>query len=771
MNTNNTGATFDSLTVRNNNLFNNPNGGSPFFSGNTITNYINSGKQTTDPLFVSSTDLHLQPSSPCIGAAYAYGYGNNIGAYSGIIPTITWVNPANIVYGTTLSSTQLNASASTSGTFSYNYSIGTTLNAGTYSLITTFTPTDQSTYSIATKTVPFTVNQASATLTYSNLTKTYTGSPLQPTVTTNPAFLLTVNTTYSGVGQIPTNAASYNVVSGLSNINYSASPISGVFTINPAPVTITVSNLIQTYTGSQLPVTVTTNPNVSGITVTYDGSPTPSITAGSHTIVATLTNANYTATPVTTTLVINKATPTVSWSALSAITYGTALSGTQLNATASMAGSLVYSPASGTILNAGVNQVLSVNFTPTDATNYNLVNNTNTTITVNKAVATLSLSNLTQTYDGLPKPVTVTTNPIGLTPITVTYNGSMTVPSAVGSYSVIASLISSNYTASPASGTLVISASGATIFITNYSNLVYNGSLQVPTVTCAYSYSITYNGSSTAPTNVGSYATVAIINDGVHIGKDSVTMTIIKATPVIAWATPSAITYPTALDGSNLNASSTVAGSFVYTPASGSVLNPGNYILSVAFTPTDASNYNLATKTVSITINSASATLSLSGLNQTYDGTPKPVVVSSNPNGLSGITILYNGSSTVPTNAGSYPITVSLVNSNYTASPVSGTLVIANASSILTYPTPLAVPQGTLLSSLQLNATSNIAGTFSYNYPLNYILQSNVTLIATFTPTNSNYNVQTISVFLSVYGNPINNKFIKKGKFYPTNSQ
>jgi len=50
--------------------------------------------------------------------------------------------------------------------------------------------------------------------------------------------------------------------------------------------------------------------------------------------------------------------------------YGTALSSTQLNATASVPGTFVYSPVSGTVLGAG-SQTLSVTFTPTDTTDYN----------------------------------------------------------------------------------------------------------------------------------------------------------------------------------------------------------------------------------------------------------------------------------------------------------------------------------------------------------------------------------------------------------------
>ena len=48
-----------------------------------------------------------------------------------------------------------------------------------------------------------------------------------------------------------------------------------------------------------------------------------------------------------------KATPTITWSTPADITYGTALSATQLNATASVPGTFVYTPAAGTVLNAG----------------------------------------------------------------------------------------------------------------------------------------------------------------------------------------------------------------------------------------------------------------------------------------------------------------------------------------------------------------------------------------------------------------------------------
>jgi hypothetical protein len=75
--------------------------------------------------------------------------------------------------------------------------------------------------------------------------------------------------------------------------------------------------------------------------------------------------ANYTGATATTTITVLKATSTITWSAPADITYGTALSATQLNASATCPVRFVYSPAIGTVLNAGSSQTLSVTFTPT----------------------------------------------------------------------------------------------------------------------------------------------------------------------------------------------------------------------------------------------------------------------------------------------------------------------------------------------------------------------------------------------------------------------
>jgi len=92
------------------------------------------------------------------------------------------------------------------------------------------------------------------------------------------------------------------------------------------------------------------------------------------------------------TLMVNKATPTITWANPADIVYGTALSSTQLNATASVPGTFAYTPVSGTVLNAGSGQTLHVDFTPTDTANYSTASQ-DVTINVNKATPTITWAN------------------------------------------------------------------------------------------------------------------------------------------------------------------------------------------------------------------------------------------------------------------------------------------------------------------------------------------------------------------------------------------
>lgn len=78
--------------------------------------------------------------------------------------------------------------------------------------------------------------------------------------------------------------------------------------------------------------------------------------------------------------------------------------------------------------------------------------------------AVVTLGNLSQTYDGTARHVSVTTVPPNLAS-SVTYNGSATAPSAAGSYSVAAVITQSGYTGS-ANDTFTITADAYTSFAT-----------------------------------------------------------------------------------------------------------------------------------------------------------------------------------------------------------------------------------------------------------------------------------------------------------------
>jgi len=90
---------------------------------------------------------------------------------------------------------------------------------------------------------------------------------------------------------------------------------------------------------------------------------------------------------------IIKTAPIISWASPADITVGTLLSATQLNATADVAGTFVYTPAIGTALAVGANQDLKVDFTPTDISKY---------IAISKTVKINVVDLLVITYANIP---------------------------------------------------------------------------------------------------------------------------------------------------------------------------------------------------------------------------------------------------------------------------------------------------------------------------------------------------------------------------------
>ena len=96
------------------------------------------------------------------------------------------------------------------------------------------------------------------------------------------------------------------------------------------------------------------------------------------------------------------------------------------------------------------------------------------TFTITASTSEVSLSNLSQTY-GSTGAVTVTTFPAGLSN-TVTYNGLATVPTAAGTYAVVATVTYPNYTGT-ATGSLVISPLPLTVTATTTAKFMMAQSL------------------------------------------------------------------------------------------------------------------------------------------------------------------------------------------------------------------------------------------------------------------------------------------------------
>ena len=292
----------------------------------------------------------------------------------------TWTKPSAITYGTVLSATQLDATASVSGTFVYSPPAGSVLTAGTQALSATFTPTDAVNYVTATDSVTITVKQAVPTVTWAAPAAITYGTPLSSTQLDATASVSGTFVYSPAAGAIEGGGSDKLSVTftPTDDVNYTTAKASVTLQVNSAtpiinwatPAAITYGTALS---GAQLDATATYNGTTVGGTFVYTPAKGTVLTAGTQTLSVNFTpanTANYAAPhSASVVLQVNQATPKITWTKPAAITYGTALSAAQLDATVSVAGTFVYSPPAGSILTAGT-QTLSVTFKPTDTTDY-----------------------------------------------------------------------------------------------------------------------------------------------------------------------------------------------------------------------------------------------------------------------------------------------------------------------------------------------------------------------------------------------------------------
>ena len=219
-----------------------------------------------------------------------------------------------------------------------------------------------------------------------------------------------------------------------------------------------------------------------------------------------------------------------------------------------------------------------------------------------------------------------------------------------------------------------------------------------------------------------------------------VTYTVSQATPVITWASPAAIIYGTPLGAAQLNATASVAGTFVFTPAAGALLPAGNQTLSVVFTPSDAADDTSASATVPLVVNKSAPVITWATPAAIAYGTPLSGVQLNATANVPG-TFTYTPAAGTILTAGTQTLSASFVPTDatdYTSASATVQLVVSKLAPVITWATPAAIAYGTPLSGLQLNATANVPGTFTYAPAAGTILTAGTQLLsAAFVPTDA----------------------------------
>ncbi len=312
----------------------------------------------------------------------------DIGAIETPSVTIVWENPADIVFGTSLDSTQLNATASVPGTFVYTPDFGTVLNAGEGQLLSVeFTPDDTANFDVTVATVQINVLRADPVITWPQPASIPFGTALDDTQLNATA---DVNGTfeYSPPAGTILDAGDDQVLSvtftPADSQNFNEATASVFIDVTPAVPIVTWDDPDPISFGTPLSETqLNATANVPG---SFSYVPPAGIflsVGNNQTLSVTFTPEDaQNFSPVTETVKIDvvKADPIITWANPADIVVGTQLSVTQLNATASVSGTFTYTPPSGTVLDVGAGQVLMATFTPNESGNFNSIT---TSVTIN----------------------------------------------------------------------------------------------------------------------------------------------------------------------------------------------------------------------------------------------------------------------------------------------------------------------------------------------------------------------------------------------------
>ena len=252
--------------------------------------------------------------------------------------------------------------------------------------------------------------------------------------------------------------------------NYTLTVDTALFTITQRELLVTADDKTKVYGSPNPELTASYNGFVNGDSATvfiqqpvFSTDASDSSSVGTYPItVSGAVAANYSISFASGTLTITQGSQFIAFDSIPAKTFGDpdftliAFGGPSGNPVTFVTSDTAIATISGATVH--ITGVGSATITASQAgnANYDSATSVSRTLFVNKAIAVISISNLSQAYDGTAKSVTVATSPTGLTGISVTYNGSSSAPSAPGSYAVVASLDNAHYSAVPITGILTI---------------------------------------------------------------------------------------------------------------------------------------------------------------------------------------------------------------------------------------------------------------------------------------------------------------------------
>lgn len=558
----------------------------------------------------------------------------------------------------------------------------------------------------------------------------------------------------------------YDLVPSGSNPNYHVTLFNGVLSVTKANQILTWADPASITYGTKLS-TNQLNASVAGViggtdpgSLTYNRAVGDLLDAGSYSLTVTAAETpNYFAASKSVTLVVNKATQTITWPTPDPITYGTKLSTTQLNATVSGVeggsgpGTLAYGQSIGDLLNAGtttltVSAAETLNYLPASSSVTLFVNKANQTIAWDDPAAITYGTKLSATQLN----ATVTGVEGGSGPGSLTFGQAIGDMLNAGSNTLtVTAAGTENYLPASKSVTLVVNKANQTLSWATPDPITYGIKLSETQLNAKVSGveggsapgALTYNRALGDLLNAGFYQiqVTAQETENYLSATQMVGLQVNKANQTITWSDPQPITYGTKLSSTQLNA--TVAGVsggsdpglLSYDRAVGDFLAAGTYQIQVTAAETD--NYLVATRTVGLTVNKASQIIEWATPDPVEFGTKlSETQLNAKVSGVEGGSapggLTYNHSIGELLQPGSYPLTVNAAETdNYLSATKTVTLIVTQllitndnkatfevgkaASFTFTatgFPTPtFQVKSGVLPAGITLSSQGNLSGT------------------------------------------------------------